>query len=53
MDCLLKYIGLSGRTFYSKYIKHIQAVRNNNGNSQYSNHILNIGHAHLSITDKT
>jgi hypothetical protein len=32
--------------------EHIQAIRNNNGNSEYSNHILNTGHAYGSITDK-
>jgi chromosome condensin MukBEF complex kleisin-like MukF subunit len=33
MDCPLKYIGQTGRTFKTKYKEHIQAIRNNNGNS--------------------
>jgi hypothetical protein len=53
MDCPLKYTKQTGRTFYTRYKAHIQAIRNNNVNSEYSNHILNIGHAYRSITDKT
>jgi hypothetical protein len=33
-----------------RYKEHIQAIRKNNGNSRYSNHILNTGHAYRSIT---
>jgi hypothetical protein len=40
-DCPLKYIGQSGRTFHTRYKEHIQAIKNNNSNSGYSNHILN------------
>jgi hypothetical protein len=37
--------------FQLRYKGHIQAIRNNKGNSGYSNHILNTGHAYGSITD--
>jgi hypothetical protein len=30
---------------------HIQAIRNNNGNSGYSNHILNTGHKYGTTAD--
>jgi hypothetical protein len=43
LGCPLKYIGQTGRTFNIRYKEHIQAIRNNNGNSGYSNHILNVG----------
>jgi hypothetical protein len=51
MDCPLKYIGQTGRTFKARYKEHIQAIRNNNGNSGYSKHILNTGHTYGSITN--
>jgi hypothetical protein len=33
IDCALKYIGQTGRTFYTTYKEHIQAITNNNSNS--------------------
>jgi hypothetical protein len=53
LDCPLRYIGQTGRTFKIRYKEHmcIQAIRNNNGNSGYSNHILNTGHTYETITD--
>jgi hypothetical protein len=53
MDWPLKHIGQTGRTFQTRYKEHTQAIRNNNGNSGYSNHILNAGHVYGSITDTT
>jgi hypothetical protein len=50
-DCPLKYNGQTGRTFSIRYKEHIEAIRNNNSNSGYSNHILNTGHTHGTITD--
>jgi hypothetical protein len=50
LDCPLKYIGQTGRTFHARYEEHMQAVRNNNSNSEYANHILNMGHTY-GITD--
>jgi hypothetical protein len=47
----MRYIGTTGRTFKVRYKEHIPAIRNNNGNSGYSNHILNIGHTYGTITD--
>jgi hypothetical protein len=43
-DCPQKYKGQTGRTFNIRYKEHIETIGNNNGNSGYSNHILNTGH---------
>jgi hypothetical protein len=51
MDFTLKYTGLSGRTFYTRYEEHMSTLRNNNGISGYSNHIVDTEHAYGSITD--
>jgi hypothetical protein len=53
LDCPLKYIGQTGRTFKIRYKEHVQAIRNNNVNSGYSDHILNIGHTYGTVTDTT
>jgi hypothetical protein len=39
-----------GRTFNTRYKEHILDIRSNNSNSEYSNHILNTGHAYGTIT---
>jgi hypothetical protein len=41
LDCPLKYIGQTGRTFHSRYKEHILAIRNSNSSLGYSSHILN------------
>jgi hypothetical protein len=51
MDYPLKYIGQMSQTLQTRYKEHIQAIRNNNCNSGYSNHIFNTGRACGSITD--
>jgi hypothetical protein len=51
LDCPLKYIGQTGRTFNTRYKEHTQVIRNNNSNSGYSNHILNTEHTYGTITD--
>jgi hypothetical protein len=51
LDCPLKYIGQTGRTFNIRYKEHIQAISKNNSNSGYSNHILNIGHTYGMIAN--
>jgi hypothetical protein len=51
LDCPLKYIGQTGRTFNVRYKEHIHAIRNNNNNSGYSNHILNTGHTYGTINN--
>ncbi|PNF31380.1 hypothetical protein B7P43_G10054 [Cryptotermes secundus] len=51
VDCPLKYIGQTGRTFNTRYKEHIHDIRNNDSNSGYSNHILNTGHAYGTITE--
>jgi hypothetical protein len=41
LDCPLKYIGQTGRTFHTKYKEHIQTIRNNhNSNLGYSSYTL-------------
>jgi hypothetical protein len=37
--------------FNTRYKEHIHAVRRNNANSRYSNHILSMGHTYGTITD--
>lgn len=50
LDCPLKYIGQTGQTFHiTKEL--VQAVRSNNSNSGYSNHILNTRHTYGTVTD--
>jgi hypothetical protein len=39
------------RTFEIRYKEHIQVIRNNNGNSGFSNLVLNTGHAYGNTTD--
>jgi hypothetical protein len=51
LDCPLKYIGPTGRTFNTRYKEHIHDIRSNNSNTGYSNHILNPGHTYGTITD--
>jgi hypothetical protein len=51
LDSSLKYIDRTGRTFKRRCKEHIEATRNNNGNSEYSNHILNTGHSCRTISD--
>jgi hypothetical protein len=53
MDCPLKYVGQTGRTFDSRHKKHIHDIRSNNSNMVYANHILNTGHTYGTITDTT
>jgi hypothetical protein len=51
LDCPLKYIGQTGRTFDTRCKEHIHDIRSNNSNSGYSSHILNTGHTYGTITD--
>jgi hypothetical protein len=51
LGCPFKYIGQTGSTFHTRYREHIHALRNNNSNSGYSNHILNMGHKYDTIAD--
>jgi hypothetical protein len=51
VGCPLKHIRQTDRIFYTRYKEHIQTIRINNGNSEYSNHILSAGHAYGGITD--
>jgi hypothetical protein len=51
MDCPMKYAGQTGRTFHTVYWQHTQAIRNNNSNLGYLNHVLNTGHAYWSVTN--
>jgi hypothetical protein len=51
MDCPLKYVGQTGRTFKTRYKEHIHDIRSNKGNTGYSNHILNAGHTYGTMQD--
>jgi hypothetical protein len=51
IDCPLKYVGQTGRTFNTRYKEHIHDIRSNNSNTGYANHILNTGHTYGTITD--
>jgi hypothetical protein len=47
LECPLKYVGQTGRTFNARYKEHVHDIRSNNGNSRYSNHVLNMGHTYV------
>jgi hypothetical protein len=51
VQCPLKYIGQTERTFNTRYKEHIHDIRSNNSNTGYSNHILNTGHTYGTVTD--
>jgi hypothetical protein len=51
MDCPLKYIGQTGRTFKTRYREHTQAIQNSNSNSGYSNLMLNTRHTYGNMAD--
>jgi hypothetical protein len=51
LDCPLKYVGQTGRTFSARCQEHIHAIRGMNGNSGCSNRILSMGHTYGTITD--
>jgi hypothetical protein len=51
MDCPLKYVGKTGRTFNKRYKEHIHDIRTNISNTGYTNHILNTGHTNRTMTD--
>jgi hypothetical protein len=44
LDCPLKYIRQTGRTFSIQHKEHIHTIINNSSNSGYSNHMLNTEH---------
>jgi hypothetical protein len=50
LDCPLKYVSQTGRTFNTRYKEHIHAIRSNNANYKYSNHILNMEHTYGTTT---
>jgi hypothetical protein len=50
IDCQLKCVGQTGRTFHTRYKEHIQANRSYNDNSGYSHNILNTGHTYGTLT---
>jgi hypothetical protein len=51
LDCPLKYVGQTGRTFNTRYKEHIHDIKSNNSNTGHSNHILNTEHAYGTIED--
>jgi hypothetical protein len=46
LDCPMVYIGQTGRKFNTRYKEHTHDIRHNNGNTGYSEHILNTGHTY-------
>jgi hypothetical protein len=52
LDCPLKNIGQTGRTFHTRSKEDTEAIRKNNSNSGYSNHILSTGHKYGAIAGK-
>jgi hypothetical protein len=50
LDCPLKYIGQTRRTFNIRYKEHIHTIRKKN-NCGYSNHKLNKGHTYGTVAD--
>jgi hypothetical protein len=46
-----KYVRQTGRNFQTRYKEHIQAIRANNSNSKYAQHILESQHSYGLITD--
>jgi hypothetical protein len=51
LDCPIKYVGQTGRSFYTRHKEYIQAVRINCSNSGYASHILNKRDIYGTITD--
>jgi hypothetical protein len=51
LDCPLKNVGQTGRTFKTKYKEHIHDIKCDKSNSLYSSHILNTGYTYGTITD--
>jgi hypothetical protein len=51
LDCPLKYVGQTGRTFNTRYNEHIHDIRSNNRNTGYRKHILNTEHTYGTLTD--
>jgi hypothetical protein len=51
LDCPLKYVGQTGRTFNTRYKEHIPDIKSSNSNTGYSNHILNTGHTYGTTED--
>jgi hypothetical protein len=46
LDCNKLYIGQTGGKFNTRYKEHIHDIRHNNGNTGYSEYILNMGHTY-------
>jgi hypothetical protein len=48
-ECLLMYVGQTGRMLKDWYTEHIQAIRTNKQTSKYAQHILETGHMYHTI----
>jgi hypothetical protein len=53
LNCPVRNSGHTDGKSHTRYRKHTHAVMNNNSNSNYSSHILNMGHAYGIIIDTT
>lgn len=51
VDCPLTFIAQTWGIYNTRYKERIQAIRNNNSNSVFSNHVLNAGHTYGTIMD--
>jgi hypothetical protein len=49
--CPKKYVGQTGRNFQTRYKEHIHAIRSNNPNSKYAQHILETQHPYGPMSD--
>jgi hypothetical protein len=51
LDCLLQYIGQTGRSFQTRYKEHIRTIKYecNKDTSTYVQHIINTGHSYGNI----
>jgi hypothetical protein len=49
--CQKKYVGQTGRNFQTRYKEHIHAIRSNNSNSKYAQHILETQHPYGPMTN--
>jgi hypothetical protein len=53
LNCTVRNIGQTDGTFHTRYREHTHAIMNNNSNSNYSSHILDMRQAYRFITDTT
>jgi hypothetical protein len=50
-DCLLKYVGQTGRTFRTRYNEYIREIQTNGKTSKYDQHIPNTTHYYDTVAN--